>query len=150
MLLPIGVTENPCQNDPTLSVMHLTIRLDRGRLLNWHVRLVERLARRPATRIVVQWAPQATRPLSVVRTLFVLEKLIYGLPKDRISDPATPAHFAAFTSSSLDVSGAANLTLDLSGNAEPADMPVWQLCFDGMTNEEAAIGALAEARLPVI
>jgi hypothetical protein len=150
MFLSSHLAENPCRNSLTLSVMHLTIRLDRGRLLNWHVRLVERLARRPATRIVIEWAPQTTCLPSFVRTLFALEKVIYGLPNGRISDPATPADFAAFRSSSPDFAAAANLMLDLSGTLESANLPVWQLAFDGIADEEAAIGALADFRLPVI
>jgi hypothetical protein len=130
--------------------MHLIIRLDRGRLLKWHVRLVERIAKRPATKVTVQWAPQATRLPSVVRTFFALERLIYGLPEGRISDPATPADFAAFTSSSLNFAAATDLTLDLSGTARSAHDPVWQLAFDGIANEGAAIGALTDFRSPVI
>src|SRR5262245_28385806 len=127
MYLSSRLAENSCRDQPNQSVMHLIVRLDRGRLLKWHVQLVERLAKRPATKIVVQWAPQTTHLPSVVRTLFALEKLIYGLPKDRISDPATPSDFAAFTSSSLEFAAATNVILDLSGTAGPTNMPVWQL-----------------------
>ena len=150
MFLPSGLPENLSRNHSTPSVMHLIIRLDRGRLLKWHVRLVERIAKRPATKVSVQWAPQATHLPSVVRTFFALEKLVYGLPKERISDPATPADFAAFTSCLPNFAAATDLMLDLSGNARSADIPVWQLAFDGIPDEEAAIGALADLRLPVI
>jgi hypothetical protein len=127
--------------------MRLTIRLDRDRLKHWHLRLVQRLAHRPLTRIAVEWRPgTASLPRAAALTA-AIETLIYRLPVRSPFAPATPADFASFVP---DEGGAGDVVLDLTDGAARPGEPTWQLRFDGRRGEAAAVGALVHARTPVV
>src|ERR1700747_471629 len=108
--------------------MRLTIRLDRDRLKHSHLRLVQRLAHRPLTRMAVQWRPgTASLPRAAALTA-AIETLIYRLPVRSPFAPATPADFASFVP---DEGGAGDVVLDLTDGAARPGEPTWQLRFDG-------------------
>lgn len=122
--------------------MKLTLRLDPNRLRRWHVRLAERLARRADTQVGVAWHAGGEPLPSVVTLLFGLERLIYRLaPGDEA--PATVQDFARYTAA-LE----ADRVLDLTGDAAEAN--AWRILFDGVAGEAAALGALIQARAPVV
>ena len=138
----------PSRDDTAQVVMRLTIRLDPGRLRQWHLRLIARLAARPATEVSVRFTAGGGALPSGVALLFALEKLIYRLPGKRTADPAEPADFAHAAGS--DAAEPADLVIDLSGAEPPASGPTWRITFDGVASEAAAIGALVQSRMPVI
>lgn len=123
--------------------MKLTLRLDPNRLRRWHLRLAERLARRPDTRISVEWGAVAEPLPGAVALLFSLERLIYGLPPgDEMT--AAPAEFARFASAD-----AADLMLDFTNAAPRAGTRAWRVTFDG-GDEAAALAALTHKSTPVV
>ncbi|HLN10302.1 MAG TPA: formyl transferase [Xanthobacteraceae bacterium] len=134
-----------------VSSVRLTVRLSPTRLRQWHLRLLGRLAKRPGTIVTVVWASGGATLPSAVPLLFALERLIYRLADARISDAALPGDFAPFTTA---LPLAADLVIDLSATdpaaGEPAGDRTWRLTFDGVSDEAAAIGALAQGRTPVL
>jgi hypothetical protein len=127
--------------------VRLTVRLVPSRLRQWHLRVVKRLAARPGTAVTVVWANSTATLPSAVALLFALEKLIYRVAGTRASDAAMPADLAPFTTVQTQ---AADLVIDLSGIDPLPGAPTWQLTFDGVADEAAAIGALVQGRMPVL
>jgi hypothetical protein len=127
--------------------MRLIIRLDPNRLKQWHLRLLQRLAHRPLTRIAVEWRPGHMAPLPAAAVTAVIERLVYRLPEPNPFAAATQADFAPFASRDA---GTGDVVLDLTlGAARPGE-PTWQLRFDGSPEETAAVGALIRSRTPVV
>jgi hypothetical protein len=127
--------------------MRLTIRLDPNRLRQWHLRLAERLARRPDTRVAVDWSATGEALPSAVPLLFSLERLIYRLPGDGLAATAGIGDFAPFRARGPEP---ADLVLDLCGAGRRPGERTWQLTFDATPSEAAAIGALMQSRKPVV
>jgi len=128
--------------------MRLTIRLDQNRLRQWHLRLVQRLTRRPLTRVAVEWGG-GTAPLPRAAIIVAaLERLIYRLPGRNPFAVATAADLALFVS--RDVGGPDDVVVDLSGGDPRPGERTWHLYFDGRREEAAAIGALVRSRTPVV
>lgn len=128
--------------------MRLTVRLDPERLRQWHLRLVQRLARRPLTRIAVEWHPGAA-PLPAAATFAAAaETLIYRRPMRNPFAPAAAADFAPFAPDAA--GGAGEVILDLTNAPAQPGKPTWQLRFDGRAGEAAAVGALIRSRTPVV
>jgi hypothetical protein len=128
--------------------MRLIIRLDPDRLKQWHLRLVQRLAHRPLTRIAVEWRPGgASLPRAAVLTA-AIERLVFRLRDRNPFAAAAPADFAPFVS--RDGGPAGDAILDLSCGPARPDEPTWQLRFDGRAEVAAAIGALIRSRTPVV
>jgi hypothetical protein len=130
-----------------VSSIRLTVRLSPTRLRQWHLRLLRRLAARPGTTVTVVWARSGAKLPSAVALLFALERLIYRLADARASDAAVAADFAPF---STGLPQAADLVVDLSATDAAAGERTWRLTFDGVSDEAAAIGALAQGRTPVL
>ena len=128
--------------------MRLTIRLDPNRLRQWHLRLVQRLAQRPLTRVAVEWAGGAA-PLPRAATIMAaIEHLIYRLPGRNPFAVATPADFTLFVS--RDAGGPNDVVLDLSYCGPRPGERTWHLLFDGDRKEATAIGALVRSRTPIV
>jgi hypothetical protein len=123
--------------------MKLTLRLDPNRLRRWHVRLAERLARRPDTAIAVEWHEDGEPFPSAVPLLLALERLVYGIPAG-VTDAATRSQLAGYAPHDAD------LVLDFTGAAPRAGRPAWRIMFDGAADEAAALAALIEQRTPVV
>ena len=60
--------------------MRLIIRLDPNQLRQWHLRLVQRLAQRPLTRIAVEWGGAAAPLPRAAIVMAAIECLIYRVP----------------------------------------------------------------------
>src|SRR4051794_33791013 len=127
--------------------MHLVVRLDPTRLRQWHLRLVGRLAQRPATQVVVKWGAPAARLPRAVNALLAMERLINRLPAGGIAAPARTEDFAPYKPASP---GAADLVLDLTEGPPAVGAPAWAVTFDGCRGEAAALAALAQGRTPVV
>ena len=129
--------------------MKLTLRLAPKGLRRWHVALADRLARRPGTHVSIEWNPGGEAPPSAVGLLFMLERLIYGLPADD-TWTAAPAELARFSAAS----GSADLVLDFTESVTNADTRdaarTWRITFDGVASEVAALAALMHSRTPVV
>jgi hypothetical protein len=137
-------------NDMTSSGMQLTVRLDPSRTLRWHVRLAERLAARPDTRLRVEWAPAGDTPDPGLSRLFALEKLVYRLPGPRLADRAEPADVAAFAATGSEAGGSADLVIDLATADPHVTGPVWRITFDGSPDKAVAVQALTQLRVPIV
>ena len=124
--------------------MNLTLRLDPNRVRHWHVRLAERLARRPDTHVGIVWSAGVTPLPSAVGLLMTLERLIYGLPNDDMTRATTRADFARFVAVTDP-----DLVLDFTG-AAPDAARTWRITFDGAADEAAALAALTAYRTPVV
>ena len=124
--------------------MKLTLRLDPNRLRHWHLRLAERLARRPDTQVSVAWHTAGEPRPSAVEALFALERLIYRLPPGD-ENGARAQDFARYTAAHD-----ADRVLDFTAAAGPAGTNVWRVMFDGVVGEAAVLGALIQSRTPVV
>src|ERR1700722_3051730 len=93
--------------------MRLTIRLDPNRLRQWHLRLVQRLAQRPLTRVAVEWGAAAAPLPRTAAMMAAVECLLYRLPGRSPFAVAAPEDFALFVS--RDAGGADDVVFDLCG-----------------------------------
>jgi hypothetical protein len=101
--------------------MRLTIRFDANRLRQWHLRLVQRLAQRPLTRVAVEWGGGAASLPRVATVMAAIECLLYRLPGRNPFAVATAADFALFVSRDVggqdvggqDVGGQDDVVFDL-------------------------------------
>jgi hypothetical protein len=123
--------------------MKLTLRLDPNRLRRWHVRLAERLSRRPDTRVSVEWNTTGEPLPSAVALVFTLERLIYGLPAGDEANASTQDVARYATADNAD------LVLDFTAGAATGTR-AWRVMFDGVADEAAALGALTQSRTPVV
>lgn len=126
--------------------MKLTLRLDPNRLRRWHVRLAERLVRRPDTQVVVEWATPAAPLPPVLAPLMALERLFYGGGADDVTAIATRQDLALFAAAPE----TADLLIDFTPIAAPPGMRAWRVLFDGVADEAAALAALTHGRTPVV
>jgi hypothetical protein len=143
--------------------MRLTIRLDPNRSRQWHLRLVQRLAQRPLTRVAVEWGGGAASLPRAATVMAAIECLLYRLPGRNPFAVATAADFALFVSRDVggqevggqdvggqDVGGQHDVVFDLCGGDLRPGERTWHLYFDGRREEAAAIGALIRSRTPVV
>ncbi len=128
--------------------MRLTIRLDPNRLRQWHLRLVQRLAQRPLTRVAVEWGGGAAPLPHAATVVAAIECLLYRLPGRSPFAVASPADFALFVP--RDGGGPDDVVFDLCGGDPRPGERTWHLYFDGRRAEAAAIGALIRSRTPVV
>jgi hypothetical protein len=134
--------------DPkTRTVTRLLVRLDPIRLRRWHLRLVERLTRRPDIKLCVEWTASEEELPSAIALLFALERLIYGLPDDDTVSTADVNEFAPFLAAGK---APADLVLDFTASVPRAGERTWQVTFDGVAGDAAALGALVQGRTPVV
>jgi hypothetical protein len=135
---------HPVAGTALIRDMKLTLRLAPNRLRRWHVRLAERLARRPDTQVAVAWSAGAKPLPGAVGLLFTLERLIYGLPPgdEVMAAPGELAPFAAM--------GPADLVLDFTDTLPPASRCIWRVTFDGAADEVALLAALTQKRTPIV
>ena len=76
--------------------MRLIVRLDPKLLRQWHLRAVQRLARRPHTELGVEWTHACeTLPFAAV-ALAAAERRVHRLPRGDALAAATAAEFAPF------------------------------------------------------
>lgn len=127
--------------------MNLTLRLDSGHLRRWHVRLAERLARRENVQVAVEFS-SGGKPLlpSAIELLLTLERLIYGVPANDITAPATPDDLAQFRRGDA----SADRVLDFTAADSDANTPTWRVLFDGLSDDAAMFAALLEMRTPFV
>src|SRR5262245_29216934 len=96
----------------TRTLLRVIVRLDPNRLRQWHLRFVRRLARRPQTRVRVEWMKAAEEELPpAIALLFSLERLIHGLPANDMAAAARPDDFAPLLAN---VEEAADVVLDFT------------------------------------
>src|SRR5690242_21942269 len=68
--------------------MILEIRIDEAATRLWHLRLIEKLNKIPGVSVGIGWAA-LTEPLpSCIPLLFMLERMVNGLPAGGLADPA--------------------------------------------------------------
>jgi hypothetical protein len=129
----------------TRTVTELILRFDPVRLRRWHVRLVDRLARRADLRIGVEWGTSGEELPSALAVLFALERVIYGLPDDDLVSAADTTDLARFLATRAEPAG---LVLDFTAGVPRTGERTWQVTFDGVAGETAALGALLQGRTP--
>lgn len=124
----------------------LKLRVDGMTLRQWHIALLQRLARLPGVAVDVDptWG-QSTLPRGA-ELLFQLEALLYGLPRDGPANRVPPSALTPFVGSGQP----ADVTLDLCGDAPEAKGRVWHLLFNGMAGETALFSILLEGRVPYV
>lgn len=129
--------------------MKLTLRFDPKRLRRWHVALAENLARRAGIYLSIEWNPAGEPLPATVALLFTLERLVYGLPADDTAS-AAPADFARLNRTFE----APDLVLDFTKGVPQAGTHhaarTWQVTFDGVADESAALAAVVHWRTPVV
>lgn len=126
--------------------MRLSVRLDGRRPRRWHLRLIERLARRPGLRLCVDARPGPGALPDNAALLFRFEALLRRLPPDGPAAPVALADLAAFAASDTTPP---DLVLDLCGDVDAA-APVWHLRFDGAPGEAALLAVLLDGRMPLV
>jgi hypothetical protein len=126
--------------------MKLILRLDPNRLRRWHLRLAERLARRADTQVMVAWTADTVLLPSAVGLVMMLERLIYRVSGDDLTQSAAPGDFARF----VRTGETADLVIDFTASAAAAGMRTWRVTFDNVADEAAALAALAESRTPIV
>ncbi|KQP82577.1 hypothetical protein [Methylobacterium sp. Leaf117] len=128
--------------------MRLSVRLDGGLCRRWHLRLIERILRRPGLSVLLDASPgPGALPANAV-LLFRLESLLRRLPGTGPSQPIPRADLDAVAGPAT---GAPDLILDLCGDVEaPAGVPVWRLAYDGVCGEAALLAALLAGTAPVV
>ncbi|MDP4023644.1 formyl transferase [Methylobacterium sp. NEAU 140] len=143
------VPHGPAASAAPRAVRRVTVRLARGRLRTWHLRLLDALARRPDCRLgIAVSAGDAPDLPPNAELLFRLEAAIHGLPRPGL---ATAVGAAALQPYSGPEAGAPDLVLDLSDTSPAgADAPAtWRLDFDGVPGEAGLLAALFAGRAPV-
>lgn len=128
--------------------MRLCVRLDGGMPRRWHLRLLERLARRPGLSVCVDARPGPGVLPANAALLFGLEAMLRRLPRNGPSAPLTPAEREALP---LEGQEPPDLILDLCGDAEAGTgTPVWRLRYDGAGGEASLLASLLAGRTPVV
>ncbi len=126
--------------------MRIQLRFDPDHLRRWHVRLAERLSQRPRTTVGVAFASVKQAQPASLGLLFALERLVYGLPHDSPSATADAASLAWYSLAGEP----AELVIDFTGQPPRPGEKTWQVRFDGVASEAAAVAALLESRMPVV
>ena len=128
--------------------MRLSVRLDGSAPRRWHLRLLDRIARRPGVRVSVDASAGPGGLPANAALLFSLEAMLRRLPRTGPAEPVDPAQLAPLEP---DGAGPPDLILDLCGDAvaTPAT-PVWRLRFDGAPGEGALLASLLAGRTPVV
>lgn len=125
-------------------MIRLKLRLDGRSLRQWHVSLLHRLAALPGVAVEVDPTLGQTSLPPSAELLFQLETLLYGLPRDGPAARASRSALLPFSGSDQ----AADLTIDLSGDAAENKGRVWRLIFDGAAGETALFGIVLEGLVP--
>ncbi|HEY8194988.1 MAG TPA: hypothetical protein VIF13_08060 [Hyphomicrobium sp.] len=128
--------------------MRIAVRLDRSRLLRWHLALIEALQQNGHA-VAAEFRPRTDRlPASLVAIL-ELDAIRGGSHEHRLSGRVTPTSIAE---RAPDLDGVQDLTIDLSTSAVVEDLPGRVLCplYDGSAADEALFHALLRGRAPLL
>ena len=132
-------------SDPVRDMKKITLRLDPSRVLRWHLRLAERLARRPDTQIAVEWVPPAAPLPRAGRLLMAFERAARGVAGEDATAGASVQEFAKFRAGN----GAADHVIDFT-ETQPGGGSAWRVAFDGRFGENAVLTALIQGRTPIV
>ncbi|KQO61671.1 hypothetical protein [Methylobacterium sp. Leaf88] len=128
--------------------MRLSVRLDGGMCRRWHLRLIERLLRRPGLSVSLDLSPGPGALPPNAALLFRLEAMLRRLPRN---GPALRVERADLLAGAAPADRMPDLVLDLCGDAAgPPGVPVWRLAFDGACGEAALLASLMAGRPPVV
>jgi hypothetical protein len=130
-----------------IETMLIQVRIDKTALRQWHLRLIERLAQIPEVYVTVRWGSAAEPLPPCIELLFLLERLINGVPEGGAASAATEACFSCYA---FAFSDEPDLVLDLCGPAEQLSAATWFVTIDGSFGEAAVLGALLVGRAPAI
>src|SRR5689334_3244756 len=127
--------------------MLVEVRADQTASRLWHLRLIEKLSKIPGVSVGISWTALPEPLPSCISLLFLVERMINGLPPGGLAEPAPRGAFLPFV---LEAAARPDLVLDLCGPVETTPERRWYLTFDGSCGEAAALGALLRGRAPVI
>ncbi|MGD0635718.1 MAG: formyl transferase [Beijerinckiaceae bacterium] len=126
--------------------MNVTIHIGQTTARLWHVRLLERLSRRPGLKLNVTDAPGSGGLPRGMEILFRFETLLHGLARPGLATLAAPGSLAHFHGANA---GPPDLTLDLAGTIPQNQGNVWRLTFDGAPGERSLLASIVAGRAPV-
>ncbi|MDR3461723.1 MAG: formyl transferase, partial [Beijerinckiaceae bacterium] len=126
--------------------MNVTIHIGQPTARLWHVRLLERLSRRPGLKLNVTSSPTSAGLPRGTEMLFRFETLLHGLARPGLASLAAPGSLERFRDANA---GSPDLTLDLSGTIPQDQGNVWRLTFDGAPGEQSLLASIFAGRAPV-
>jgi len=127
--------------------MRLTLNIGASPLRRWHLLLIGLLRGLPGVDLSVSLSETDPADRSGLDPLFRVEGLLHGLRHDSL--------FATASRSDVTVpigrpAGAADLVLDLAGQAATGPGHRWTLHFDGETGEDALVAILLGGGIPLV
>jgi hypothetical protein len=145
--VPAGSVEIGARRQRAIEPMRIRVRLDGRQLRRWHVELIERLSERSDTQVWVDPGFEQPAVPSLVDSLFRIETLIHGLPREGRSNRAPLSALAGFA---RDAQAPADVALDLCGEQPCADGRVLRVEYDGAAGEAALLAAIFDRRTPLM
>jgi hypothetical protein len=127
--------------------MRVKVQVDRGAPRLWHLSLIEKLNKMPGVLAGVGWGASAEPLPNCVSLLFLLERMINGLPAGGLAEPAPIGAFLPYI---LEPADKPDLVIDLCGPMEASAEMRWCVTFDGACGDAAALAALLAGGAPVI
>jgi len=127
--------------------MLIELRLPRSAPRQWHLRLVESLAKQRDVSVWVNWVDVKEELPPCVELLFMLERLVFGLDA---GGGAAAIPRERFGRHAVRPQRKVDLALDFCGPLKASLTPTWTLTFDGSFGEAAALGALLGDNSPSI
>jgi len=127
--------------------MRVEVRVDRGAPRLWHLSLIEKLNKIPGVLAGVGWGAGAEPLPSCVSLLFLLERVINGLPAGGLAEAVSIGAFLPYV---LEPADKPDLVIDLCGPTEASAEVRWCVTFDGACGDAAALAALLAGRAPVV
>lgn len=127
--------------------MRLKIYFGSAVIRNWHIHLLNRLAKQPGFRVAAEVAagPPSTASTSLIDLLFQLETLIHGIPAGGLAAKAPRDALEPY----LAIAGGCDLVLDLAGEFSEQGVPMWRLLFNGVCGESALLNLLVHRQSPI-
>ena len=122
----------------------IALRLDPDQLRAWHLKLATRIEVLQKTPVVIVWGQSQMPCPPSDGVLFEFERLIHRLPSLGLMTRITVSSFSHL-SQTLPLNAQ---IIDLCGGPDRLKSPAWQLTYDGMCGEGAALSALLNGRPP--
>ncbi|WP_113891480.1 glucosamine inositolphosphorylceramide transferase family protein [Roseiarcus fermentans] len=128
----------------------MTIALDKGGVLRWHLWLIEALRVRYDVAVLLLALDNAVRLPAACRVAFELERILYRIPSGAAVDTVDAAEIASLPIADIERGHGFDSAIDCTGRLCPGGRRVLTPLFDGMPGEIGLVSALLDNRRIVI